>query len=211
MIKGVIFDLDGVLLSTDDMHYEAWKSIAEEQGIRFDRVINNRLRGVSRMASLEIILEKADRVYSSEEKEALAEKKNNRYRELLKKLTPETITPEVRRTLIDLKEKGIKLAIGSSSKNTKLILKLTDLEQYFDAVSDGTNITHSKPDPEVFLMAADFLGLPAEECAVVEDAAAGIEAAAAGGFMSIGIGDAAGYFKTEHPIRSLSEIPGLIT
>ena len=207
MKQGIIFDLDGVLLSTDEMHYAAWKSVADELGIPFDRTVNNRLRGVSRMESLEIILERSTRSFSGEEKAELAERKNNRYRELLQSLTPDAVVPEVRQTLSVLKSRGMKLAVGSSSKNTKLILELTDLAHFFDAVSDGTNITRSKPDPEVFLKAAEFIGLAPADCAVVEDATAGIDAAIAGGFTSIGIGDAAAYEKTEIPIRSLSELP----
>ena len=206
MKQGIIFDLDGVLLSTDEMHYEAWKSVADELGIPFDRSVNNRLRGVSRMESLEIILEKSTRSFSQEEKEALATRKNDRYRVLLGNLTPDAVAPEVRQTLAALKVRGLKLAVGSSSKNTKYILQLTDLAHFFDAVSDGTNITRSKPDPEVFLKAADFIGLKPEDCFVVEDAVAGIDAANAGGFSSIGIGDAAAYGITEIPIQSLQDI-----
>lgn len=206
MKQGIIFDLDGVLLSTDEMHFQAWKSITDELGIPFDRTINNRLRGVSRMESLEIILEQSPRAFSREEKEALAERKNNRYRTLLKSLTPDAVAPEVRETLSILKARGIKLAVGSSSKNTKLILSLTGLDHFFDAVSDGTNITRSKPDPEVFLKAADFIGLRPEDCAVVEDAVAGIDAAIAGGFTSIGIAGAAAYNKTEIKIYSFKDI-----
>lgn len=206
MKQGIIFDLDGVLLSTDEMHYEAWKSVADELGIPFDRTVNNRLRGVSRMESLEIILERSTRSFSHEEKEMLATRKNDRYRTLLKSLTPDAVAPEVRNTLSVLKERGYKLAVGSSSKNTKLILSLTELEHFFDAVSDGTNITRSKPDPEVFLKAAEFIGLKPEDCAVVEDAVAGIDAANAGGFMSIGIGDAAAYEKTDIVIESLQDL-----
>lgn len=206
MKQGIIFDLDGVLLSTDEMHYEAWKSIADELGIPFDREVNNRLRGVSRMESLEIILEKSCQTFSPEEKEVLATRKNDRYRQLLGSLTPDAVAPEVRETLAALKERGLKLAVGSSSKNTKYILSLTDLAHFFDAVSDGTNITRSKPDPEVFLKAAEFIGLTPVDCAVVEDAVAGIDAANAGGFMSIGIGDAAAYEKTEIKIQSLQDL-----
>ena len=209
MKKAIIFDLDGVLLSTDELHYAAWKSVADELGIPFDRQVNNRLRGVSRMASLDIILEHGGLALSLEEKEAVATRKNDRYRALLMTLTPATVAPEVRKTLSTLKARGLKMAVGSSSKNTKLILERTDLKHYFDAVSDGTNITRSKPDPEVFLKAAAFLGLDPADCAVVEDAVAGIDAANAGGFLSIGIGDAASYEKTDRRINSLSELLSL--
>ncbi len=209
MKKAILFDLDGVLLSTDELHYAAWKSVADELGIRFDRQVNNRLRGVSRMASLEIILQHGGMTLSSEEKEAVAARKNDRYRALLMTLSPDSVAPEVRETLAALKARGLKLAVGSSSKNTKLILAQTDLGCCFDAVSDGTNISRSKPDPEVFLKAAAFLGLDPADCAVVEDAVAGIDAANAGGFLSIGIGDAADYEKADRQINSLSELLSL--
>lgn len=210
MKQGVIFDLDGVLLSTDEMHYAAWKSVADELGIPFDRQVNNRLRGVSRMASLEIILEVGGRTLSPEEKEAVAARKNERYRALLLTLTPAAVSAQVRETLDALRKRGRRLAVGSSSKNTKLILAQTDLGRYFDAVSDGTNITRSKPDPEVFLKAAAFLGLAPADCAVVEDAVAGIDAANAGGFLSIGIGDAAAYPQADRAILSLGDILPLV-
>lgn len=176
MIKAVIFDLDGVIVSTDDCHYRAWQKMADEEGIYFDREINNRLRGVSRMASLEIVLEKANREYSEKEKQEMAERKNNYYKDLICELTPNDILTGVTEKLDELKENGIKIAIGSSSKSTPIILKQIGLDNYFDAVSDGNNITHSKPDPEVFLKAAEMLGIAPEDCMIVEDADAGIEA-----------------------------------
>ena len=145
MIKAVIFDLDGVIVSTDDCHYEAWKKLADEEGIYFDRKINDRLRGVSRMASLEIVLERSEKTYTEEEKAELAERKNGYYKEFIKKLTPNDILPGVMDNLEELKKNGIKIAIGSSSKNTPIILKQIGLDGYFDAVSDGNNISKSKP------------------------------------------------------------------
>lgn len=210
MIQGIIFDLDGVLLSTDEMHYAAWKSIADELGVPFGRTENNLLRGVSRMASLEIILRLGGITLSDAEKFALTERKNNRYVALLQTLTPDVVTQEVRDTLAELNRRGIRIAIGSSSKNAKLILRLTDLAKYFDAVSDGTNISRSKPDPEVFLKGAQFLGLTPDVCAVVEDAVAGIDAANAGGFYSIGIGDAASYDKADAKISGICELLDMI-
>lgn len=206
-IKGIIFDLDGVIVFTDHYHYLAWKTIADEMGIFFDETINNRLRGVSRMESLEIILENHHgQPLTEEEKFALAEKKNNRYRELLKEMSPDSVAPEVRTTLQTLRERGYRLSIGSSSKNTKTILERVQLTEAFDAVSDGTNITRSKPDPEVFLKAAQFLDLEAEACAVIEDAFAGVDAACAAGMCSVGIGDASGYDKATYHIRSFDEL-----
>jgi multiple sugar transport system ATP-binding protein len=204
--KGIIFDLDGVIISTDHFHYLAWKAIADSEAIPFDEEINNRLRGVSRLASLEIILEKASRKYSPKEKEALCEKKNELYRESLKALTPASLDESVLNTLRELKRMGIKLAIGSASKNTAFILERIGLSSFFDEVVDGTMISHSKPDPEVFLLAASKLGLDASECAVVEDAKAGVEAAKKGGFVSFGLSDAKESEFTDYPLEKFSDL-----
>ncbi|MBP3540364.1 MAG: beta-phosphoglucomutase [Clostridia bacterium] len=189
-LQGVIFDLDGVIVSTDDCHYRAWKKMADEEGIEFDREINERLRGVSRMDSLEIILEKATKAYSDAEKQEMATRKNNYYVELIGALTPADILPGAMDVLNWLKEHGIKVAIGSSSRNTPIILRQIGLDGFFDAVADGNQITRSKPDPEVFLLAAKLLGLDPAVCMVVEDADAGVEAALAGGMRVLGVGSA---------------------
>ena len=191
-IEAVIFYLDGVIVSTDECHYRAWKKTADEEGIYFDRKINDRLRGVSRMDSLEIVLERAERLYTDEEKVELAERKNNYYKEYIKKLTKDDILSGVNENLAELKAKGIKVAIGSSSKNTPDILKYIGLDNYFDAVSDGNNITKSKPDPEVFLKAADMLGVPYEKCLVVEDADSGLEAGKRAGMYTLAVNNAKG-------------------
>ena len=189
MIKGIIFDLDGVLVSTDEMHYQAWKRLAEELGITgFTREDNRRQRGVSRMASLEVVLEKADRTYSEEEKAELAERKNNYYLELLEHMDDSALLEGVKPVLEKLKDRKLLLAVGSASKNAPAILEKTGLTPYLDKVSCGLDTTKSKPDPEVFLVAAKKLGLPPEECLVVEDSAAGIQAAAAGNMKSLGVG-----------------------
>ncbi|MGN0266543.1 MAG: beta-phosphoglucomutase [Lachnospiraceae bacterium] len=188
--RAVIFDLDGVICHTDQYHYQAWKAVADELGIYFDEVINNRLRGVSRMESFNIILERYDGEMDRKEKEFYTEKKNNIYKELLKNMSPADLSAEVKDTLDVLREAGCLLAIGSSSKNAKFILGQLGLGDYFDAISDGNNITHSKPDPEVFVKAAQFLGEKPENCLVVEDAKAGLEAAIAGGMHCAAIGDA---------------------
>lgn len=188
--KAIIFDLDGVICHTDQYHYQAWKALTERLHIPFDETINNRLRGVSRMQSLNIILEKSKKQYTALEKEAFAEEKNKIYRKLLAGMTPDDLSDEVRKTLKALKSKGLKLAIGSSSKNTPIILHQIGLGDFFDAVSDGNNITNSKPDPEVFLKASAMLNLAPQECLVVEDAVVGIEAASRGGFFSAAIRDA---------------------
>jgi beta-phosphoglucomutase len=205
--KGFIFDLDGVIVFTDKFHYQAWKKMADGMGIYFDETINNRLRGVSRAESLEIILERYEgEPLSAEKKAQLLEEKNNMYRELLADMTPADVTDQVRDTLKKLREAGAKLAIGSSSKNAKYILERVDLMDAFDAISDGTNITHSKPHPEVFQKAGEFLGLAPEECVVVEDAYAGIDAAKAAGMAAVGIGDASGYDKADYRINEFKEL-----
>ena len=187
--KAVIFDLDGVICSTDEYHYKAWKKLADKMNISFDRKVNERLRGVSRMESLEIILKNYHgNMLSREEKDKLTEEKNQIYRESLSNMSEKDLSSEVKETLDLLHNMGLKLAIGSSSKNTKYILKQIGLESFFDAISDGTNIKKSKPDPEVFLKAAEFIHENPENCLVVEDAEAGIDAAIAGHFDSAGIG-----------------------
>lgn len=188
--KAVIFDLDGVIVCTDECHYKGWKKLADEESIYFDREINQRLRGVSRMESLEIVLEKANKAYTAEEKAEMAERKNNFYREYIKDLTPADVLPGVMDFCEKLRAQGVKLAIGSSSKNTPAILKGIGLDTYFDAVADGNQITKSKPDPEVFLLAAKLVGINPADCMVVEDAEAGVEAALAGGMDVLGLGKA---------------------
>lgn len=205
MIKGVIFDLDGVIVTTDNCHYLAWKRMADEEGIEFNRDINERLRGVSRMDSLQIILERAHQTYTEAEKQAMAERKNAVYVELIGKLTPADILPGALAVLDTLRKRGIKIAIGSSSRNTPLILKQIGLEQAFDAVADGNRIHHSKPDPEVFLLAASLLELAPSDCLVVEDADAGVEAALAGGMKVLGVGAAAHNPRATYRAASLED------
>lgn len=204
-IKAVIFDLDGVIVSTDDYHYRAWKKISDEEGIYFDREINERLRGVSRMESLEIILERSNKEYSEEEKLSFAERKNSLYRNLLEELTPNDILPGVMNALETLKSNNIKIAIGSSSKNTEFILNKIGLNDYFDVISDGTQIKNSKPDPEVFLLAAKKLCIEPNECLVVEDADAGVEAGLAGEMKVLAVGYASSNEKANLRMKSLEE------
>ncbi len=204
--QGIVFDLDGVICSTDRFHYLAWKKLADRLGIPFDEQVNNRLRGVSRMDSLEIILEKSPRTYTQEEKEKFAEEKNAAYRELLGEMSPADLSVEVRDTLDTLRFRGYLLAIGSSSKNTPFILERIGLGNYFDAVSDGNNISHSKPDPEVFLKGAEMIGLDPEVCAVVEDAHAGVEGAVRGGFACAAMGDARDDPRAQWHLNSFSDL-----
>ena len=204
--KGIIFDLDGVICTTDEYHYLAWKALADRLGISFDRERNNLLRGVSRMESLEIILEKAEQAYADAEKRAFAEEKNAMYRQLLANMSPADLTDEVRNTLHTLRNAGLKLAIGSSSKNTPFILERIGLSGFFDAVADGNMITYSKPHPEVFLKAADLIGIAPADCLVVEDAHAGVEAAVVGGFACAAIGDAKDDARADCHLNTLSDL-----
>src|SRR6266404_244702 len=169
-IKAVIFDLDGVIVSTDEYHFRAWKRLADSLGIPFGRESNDRLRGVSRMESLEIILENSAKRYSLDEKRDMAERKNTYYRELLKGLSPANILPGVMDMIKALKDRQVKVAIGSSSKNARSILRAVGLEGEFDVIADGNHVTRSKPDPEVFTIAATRLHAYPDECLVVEDA-----------------------------------------
>jgi len=209
--EAVIFDLDGVICFTDEYHYRAWKAMADGMGIPFDREINNRLRGVSRMDSLEIILEKYQGPALSEEKKAqLAQQKNDLYRESLKGMSTDDLSDEVKQTLDSLRAMGLKLAIGSSSKNTPFILGQIGLKDYFDAVSDGNNITRSKPDPEVFVKAADMLGIAPERCLVVEDAVSGAQAGHAGGMRVACLGDAARSGAGDWNMQSIRELTEIV-
>lgn len=205
-IKEVIFDLDGVLVSTDDFHYEAWKQLADEEGIYFDRAINERLRGVSRMASLDIVLEKSEKTYSSQEKQELAERKNAYYVEKIHKITEKDILPGALENVQALKEKGIKVAVGSSSKNAPLILKRLGIDYLFDAVVDGNQITNSKPDPEVFVKCAQKLNIDPLECLVVEDAQSGIEAGHKANMKTLAVGSAQSSPLADYKADSLNDI-----
>lgn len=205
--KGVIFDLDGVICSTDEYHYQAWKQMADRIGVPFDRTVNNRLRGVSRMESLEIILESSSVQYTEQQKQELAAEKNETYRKLLNQMTQADLSNEVRQMLDCLRKKGLRLAIGSSSKNTPLILKRIGLDNWFDAVCDGNQITRSKPDPEVFLKAADMLGLKPSDCLVVEDAVAGAAAGHAGGFDVACVGDASAAGVGDYNLTGIGTLP----
>lgn len=190
--RGIIFDLDGVIVSTDEQHYLGWQALADRLGIPFSREVNSRFRGVSRMACMNILEELGGKHYTDSEKIAYADWKNEYYRELLAQMSSDDLSQEVRSTLDALRARGLKLAVGSSSKNAKFILQRIGLSDYFDAVSDGTNISRSKPDPEVFLKAAEYLRLTPSDCLVVEDAVSGVEAAHAGGMKAATVGDAAG-------------------
>ena len=206
-IRGVIFDLDGVLVHTDRFHFEAWKQIARQCGVPFDETVNDRLRGVGRMDSLEIILEAYEGPeLTQEDKYHLTEQKNELYRRFLQTMGPEDISGEVRETLSRLKEQGRLLAVGSSSRNAPFIVRQTGLEPFFDAVIDGSQLKRPKPDPQVFLLAAARLGAEPAECAVVEDAGSGVLAAKSAGMVSVGIGPAVPPEASDYHIDHLREL-----
>lgn len=187
-IKACLFDLDGVLVDTARYHYIAWKELAEELGFVFTEQDNERLKGVSRAASLNILLEIGGIELGEEEKARLAEQKNNRYVEYIAKMDSSEILPGALDFLKECREQGIKIALGSASKNAMTILDNTGLTPYFDAIIDGTHTSAAKPDPEVFLLGAQALGTAPANSVVFEDAAAGIQAASRAGMRSVGIG-----------------------
>lgn len=190
--KGCIFDLDGVIVDTAKYHYLAWRRLANELGFEFTERDNERLKGVSRMESLEILLSIGGvRIDDEKAKVELAEKKNRWYVEYISRMTEKEILPGVLDFLNLLRDNGVKLAVGSASKNTRLILERIGLVNFFDAIVDGTKISKAKPDPEVFLRAAAELGLEPVECTVFEDAIAGVEAAKRCGMRVVGVGDPA--------------------
>ncbi len=183
-----LFDLDGVLVDTAGFHYLAWKMISDRLGFEFTGQHNERLKGVSRMDSLEILLEIGRVSLSDEDKLKYAEEKNQLYLSYISRMTPADILPGARNFLKELKLNGIRVGLGSSSRNARLILEKTGIIGYFDCIVDGNLITRAKPDPEVFAAGAQMLGVENRYCVVIEDAIAGIEAAHNAGMKCIGIG-----------------------
>lgn len=207
MIKACIFDLDGVLVDTAKYHYLAWKKLAEDKlGVSFNHEDNENLKGVSRMQSLEYILEKGGIQMDIQEKLELAKLKNDWYVELIKNIDHSEILPGSEELLQDLRLHNIKIALGSASKNARAILDGIGLMSYFDAISDGNSTDKSKPDPEVFLIAARDLDLQPVECIVFEDSIKGIEAAVRGGFHSVGIGEPQVLDQSDYVVKDLSQI-----
>ncbi len=187
-VKACLFDLDGVIVDTAVYHFQAWRRLANELGFDFTEHQNEQLKGISRMESLELILNWGGVTLTAEEKEAWATKKNQWYLDLVMQMTPKEVLPGVPEFLKSLRANGIKIALGSASKNSKLILERIQMLDYFDAIIDGNNITKGKPDPQVFLMGAEATGAQPSECVVFEDAVAGVRAAKAGGMKAVGIG-----------------------
>ncbi|MDI9882005.1 beta-phosphoglucomutase [Flectobacillus longus] len=189
-VKACLFDLDGVIVDTAVYHFQAWRRLANELGFDFTEHQNEQLKGISRMESLELILNWGGVSLTEEEKIAWATKKNQWYLDLVMQMTPNEVLPGVPDFLKSLRENGIKIALGSASKNSKLILEKIQMLDYFDAIIDGNNITNGKPDPQVFLMGAEATGVQPTECVVFEDAVAGVQAAKAGGMKAVGVGSA---------------------
>lgn len=189
MIEACIFDLDGVVVDTAKYHFIAWRALADELGFEFTPKDNERLKGVSRMQSLEILLDIGGLSFPEKEMLAMAERKNALYVSYIEKMTPDEILPGARQFLQELKANGILTALGSASKNAPMILERIQLSGMFDAIVDGNSISEAKPNPEVFLKGARKLGVSPEKCVVFEDATAGIEAARNGGMQCVGIGD----------------------
>jgi len=188
-IKGCIFDLDGVVVDTAKYHYQAWRRLANELGFEFDESHNERLKGVSRMRSLEILLEVGGLSFSQEKMEQLAARKNEWYVEYISRMTPNEILPGSKELLEELRTKGVKLALGSASKNTPLIMDRIGLKDHFDAIIDGNVISIAKPAPDIFLAASKAIGVEPPRCIVFEDAEAGVEAAINAGMRVVGIGN----------------------
>src|SRR5690242_9966107 len=184
--RGFIFDLDGVLTDTAEFHYRAWQRLADEEGLPFDRQANEHLRGVSRRESLMLII--GQRPYSENQIQSMMERKNRYYLQAIETITPADLLPGARELLQEIRSAGPNSAVGSASKNAAEVIDKLGIRRLLDAVSDGNSVQHPKPAPDLFLHAAAQLGLPPAECVVVEDAAAGIEAARAGGFRSVGLG-----------------------
>lgn len=205
-VRACIFDLDGVIVDTARYHYLAWKKLADLLGIRFTEIDNERLKGVSRMASLEIILEIGNVRLDEELKEKYAGLKNEWYIDYISRMTPGDLLPGTRDFIDEVKSAGIKTALGSASKNTPLILDRVEISDLFDVVVDGNIVHKAKPDPEVFTKAAALLGVDATSCVVFEDAAAGIEAALNAGMFSVGIGSAAILKNADFVVGGLYEM-----
>jgi len=205
-IKACIFDLDGVIVDTAKYHFLAWKRLTDELGIPFTHEDNERLKGVSRMASLDIILELGERSVTDKQKIEYATLKNDWYVDYITRMTPDEILPGTVKFLTELRKANIKTAIGSASKNTPMILERTGIRNLFDGIADGNNVKNAKPDPEVFQTAAKLLNVKDEYCVVFEDAVAGVQAALNAGMKSIGIGSEKILWKAHMVVPGLSEM-----
>ncbi len=206
--KGALFDLDGVLVDTAKYHYLAWKRLAEQLGFEFTEADNERLKGVSRTRSLEIVLEVGGITLTEEEKLRLAEEKNERYLQYIRQMDEAELLPGAKEYLHKLRARGIKIALGSASKNAAYILDRVGIARLFDAIVDGTKVSRAKPDPEVFVVGCKELGLEPADCVVFEDAEAGVQAALAAGMRVVGIGRADILGAANLVVRGLDELVG---
>jgi beta-phosphoglucomutase len=206
MIKACIFDLDGVIVDTAKYHFIAWKQLAGEMGFDFTEQDNERLKGVSRMTSLDILLEIGGITKTEEEKEELAYRKNEHYVSFITQMDPDEILPGAREFLLACKKAGLATALGSASKNAMTIIDQLELNDLFDAIVDGTHTSKAKPDPEVFLIGAEALAADPKDCVVFEDAEAGVEAALAAGMKCVGIGSAKVLNKAHLTIDGLHQM-----
>ncbi|MBO9128171.1 beta-phosphoglucomutase [Bacillus sp. 165] len=206
--EAFIFDLDGVITDSAEHHYLAWKQLGEELGIRFDHQFNEQLKGVSRMDSLERILELGNRQhdFTQEEKEELAAKKNEHYKQLILTITPDDVLPGVMELLNAVRENGLKIAMASASKNAFAVVERLGVGEYFGHIVDAATVMQGKPHPEVFLKAADALGVPYENCVGVEDAKAGVEAIKAAGMFAVGVGTKEAMEKADLIVSGTGEL-----
>lgn len=203
-IKAIIFDLDGVITDTSEYHYRAWKRLTGEEGIPFSRDDNDKLRGVSRSECLKILLN--GKQVSAEQFQEMMDRKNRYYVELLKQMTSKNILSGAKKLVLEIKRRGIKTAIASVSKNTRTVLQGTGIEDLFDVIVDGYSVKNTKPAPDIFLFAAKELGVKPEDCVVIEDAEAGIEAALAGKMIPIGIGPEERVGKAQYRFEKIGDI-----
>jgi beta-phosphoglucomutase len=206
IMKAAIFDLDGVVVYTDAYHYRAWKQLSDEQGWNFDESLNDQLRGVSRMASLQVILDHNGVDLPDDEKERLATEKNGYYKKLLESIDDSAVVAGSIEFIRALRGQGLLIGLGSSSRNAQMVIDKLGITDLFDAIVTGHDISRSKPDPQIFLMGAEKLGVAPAECAVFEDASSGVEAALAGGMVAVGFGPSEGLENAHIRITSYDEL-----
>lgn len=207
-VQAIIFDLDGVITETSEYHYQAWKELAAELGFSIDREFNECLKGVSRMVSLERVLRHGNmwEKFTDAEKLALADRKNRRYQELLQQLTPDDVLPGIVDFIKACRGAGLKIALASASRNAPFILRRLELEYLFDCLADAAKVAHSKPAPDIFLAAAEGVGIDPAHCIGVEDAEAGIDAIHAAGMRAIGIGSYDALHKADLLLPDTAEL-----
>jgi beta-phosphoglucomutase len=200
----VIFDLDGVITNTVHYHFLAWKRLADELNIPFDAAFNERLKGIDRMGSLDLILGRVHRATTAEERRALADRKNTYYQQLIATMTPADLLPGAVEALIDVRQAGFSIALASVSRNAFTVLDRLGITDRFDYIVDAAQVRHGKPDPEIFLTAAEYIGVPPARCIGVEDAAAGVQAIKAAGMYAVGVGDLLALAQADRVIPDLT-------